>query len=147
MSPVATLPAPTVARTLSRIEAFKAQGVSLKYPTRSWSGVRWEDGVVVIAMRDADIQVQDEALSCLLWIPVIEGATSWSDSPSKQERLEHCRLAVLHGGADGLIVCGEAARVKADVLLSLRVEKRRDQYWATWGPTARVLPLRVETEA
>jgi hypothetical protein len=147
MSPVATLPAPAVARTLSRIEAFKAQGVSLKYPTRSWSGVRWEDGVVVIAMRDADIQVQEEGLSCLLWIPVIEGATSWSDSPSKQERLEHCRLAVLHGGADGLIVCGEAARVKADALLSLRVEKRRDQYWARWGPTARVLPLRVATEA
>jgi hypothetical protein len=147
MSPVATLPAPTVARTLSRLDAFKAHGVALRYPTRSWSGVRWEDGVVVIAIREADIQVQEEALSCLLWVPVIEGATSWSDSPSKQERLEHCRLAVLHGGADGLIVCGEAARVKADALLSLRVEKRCDRYWATWGPTARVLPLRVATEA
>jgi hypothetical protein len=147
MPPLTTLPRRTAARALSRADAFKAHGVSLKYPARSWSGVRWVDGVVVIALRDTDVRVEKEGCSCLLWTPVIEGATSWADSPSKQERLEHCRLAVLQGGAEGIMVCGEAALVKADRSLALHVEKRRNEYWATWGWTARVLLLRTPAKA
>jgi hypothetical protein len=147
MPPVATFPKRSIRRTLSREDAFKAQGVSLKYPARSWSGVRLEDGVVVLAIRDADVQIDDEGFSCLLWAPVIEGATCSADSPSKQERLEHCRLAALHRGADGLLVCGDSAQVQPDVILALHVAKRRDEYWATWGCPARILPLRNSLNA
>ena len=49
-------------RKLSRVEAFAGQGVSLRFPARSWSRVRADDGAVVIV---------------LLWAPVIEGATEW----------------------------------------------------------------------
>ena len=135
-------------RRLSRAHAFEAQGVTLRYPTRSWSGVRFEDGVVVLALRECDIQGHDEGFSCLLWAPLIEGVTHWADRPSRQERLEHCRLAVVHGGADGLLVCGDAALVEPDALLALRVEKRRDEYWATWGFAARTqTPRRGAREA
>ena len=43
----------------------------------------------------------------------------------------------MHGGADGLLVCGDAGLVEPDAILALRVEKRRDEYWATWGFAAR----------
>ena len=131
------LPRRNPARRLSREHAFEVQGVALKYPARSWSGVRFEDGMVVFAMREADVQVHDDGYSCLLWTPVIEGATEWVDRPSEQERLEHCRLAVLHGGAEGLLVCGEAAQVDSDAVLALRVAKRDGEYWASWGFTVR----------
>jgi len=137
MRPFRIIPRQNPARRLSRADAFEAQGVTLRYPARSWSGVRLADGVVVLAMRECDVQAGDQGFSCLLWGPLIEGATEWADRPSKQERLEHCRLAVLHGGAEGLLVCGEAAQVDPDEVLALRVEKRRDEYWATWGSAAR----------
>ncbi|HSU62636.1 MAG TPA: hypothetical protein VLJ12_02050 [Burkholderiales bacterium] len=119
------------------MDAFEAQGVTLRYPARSWSGVRLEDGVVVLALRECDVEGHDEGFSCLLWAPLIEGVTPWVDRPSRHERLEHCRLALVHGGADGLLVCGDAALVEPDAMLALRVEKRRDEYWATWGFAAR----------
>ena len=99
--------------------------------------MRLKDGAVVLAIRECDVHGDDEGFSCLLWTPVIEATTEWVDRPSKQERLEHCRLAIVHGGADGLLVCGEAALVEPDAILALRVEKRRDEYWATWGFAAR----------
>jgi hypothetical protein len=140
MRPFGTMLKPIARRTLSRLEAFKAQGVAVKYPARSWSGVRWEDGVVVFAIRDADVQAHEEAFSCLLWSPGVAGETNWVDR-CQQERLEHCCLAALHGGADGFLVCGEAARVQPNALVALHVEKRRNEYWATWGSAARLLAL------
>ena len=46
--------ASAASRRISRIEAFAAQGVTLAYPSRSWSGVREDDGAVVIAMREGE---------------------------------------------------------------------------------------------
>ena len=96
-------------------------------------GVRRRDGVVVLAIREGDVQVRGEGYRCLLWGPVVEGATEWVDRPSKQERLEHCRIAALHGGGEGLVVRGEAAQVDCSAVLALHVEKRGAEYWATWG--------------
>jgi len=121
--------------------------VTLRYPARSWSGVRFDDGVVVLALRECDVEGHDDGFSCLLWAPPIEGITQWADRPSRQERLEHCRLALVHGGADGLLVCGDAALVEPDAILALRVEKRRDEYWATWGFAARTQTPRGRRDA
>lgn len=132
-------PRQTPERKLSRVQAFDAQGVTLRYPARSWSGVRRSDGVVVLAMREGDVQVYAEGYRCLLWSPVVEGATEWVDRPSKLERLEHCRIAALHGGAEGLVVRGEAAQVDCNAVLALHVEKRGAVYWATWGSADRML--------
>jgi hypothetical protein len=118
---------------ISRIQAFTEQGVTLAYPARSWSGVREDDGAVVIGIREAEVQVAADGFRCLLWSPVIEGATEWVDRPIKQERLGHCRLAIVSGGADGLMVCGARAEVEAGFVLSLRVEKVGAEYWAFWG--------------
>lgn len=117
---------------ISRIQAFEDQGVSLAYPARSWSGVR-EDGAVVIAIRAGEVQSSFDGFRCLLWSPVIEGATEWVDRPIKQERLGHCRMAASLGGADGFLVSGSAAEVERNEVFGLRVEKRNGEYWAFWG--------------
>lgn len=121
---------------ISRVQAFAEQGVTLTYPSRSWSGVRYDDGAVVIAIREGEVQAGFDGFQCLLWSPVIEGATQWVDRPIKQERLQHCRLALIHGGADGLIVGGSSADVDRNRVLMLRVEKRGSEYWAFWGSIA-----------
>jgi hypothetical protein len=118
---------------IPRIQAFSEQGVTLAYPARSWSGVREDDGAVVIGMREAEVHVCADGFRCLLWSPVIEGATEWIDRPNKEERLGHCRRAFAWGGADGLIVCGTRAEVERGSVLSLRVEKAGAEYWAFWG--------------
>jgi len=120
-------------RRISRIQAFADQGVTLTYPARSWSGVRGDDGVVVIAIREGEVQASAEGFSCLLWSPIIEGATEWVDRPIRRERLGHCRLASAFGGADGLLVGGERAEVDAQLVLSLRIEKIGAEFWAFWG--------------
>lgn len=120
-------------RKVSRIEAFAEQGVSLRFPARSWSGVRTDDGAVVIAVREGEVQSAFDGFRCLLWAPVIEGATEWIDRPAKAERLQHCRLAALNGGAEGLLVGGPRGEVNADSVLELRVELREGEYWAFWG--------------
>lgn len=125
-----------VPKRISREQAFADVGVSLAYPPRSWSGVREEDGAVVFAIREGEIQAAFDGFRCLLWSPVIEGATEWVDRPIKQERLGHCRLAVTYGGAEGLLVSGAAAQVLRGTVLSLRVEKLRAEYWAFWGSAA-----------
>src|ERR1700682_1292181 len=100
------LPRRNPARRLSREAAFEVQGVALQYPARSWSGVRFEDGMVVFAMREADVQVHDDGYRCLLWSRVIEGATEWVDRPSKQERRRTRRVAGVPGGGGGLVGWG-----------------------------------------
>ncbi|MGQ0651067.1 MAG: hypothetical protein ACT4P4_02180 [Betaproteobacteria bacterium] len=127
---------------ISRVQAFAEQGVSLAYPQRSWSGVRADDGGVVIAIREGEIQCAFEGFRCLLWSPVIEGATEWVDRPIKHERLSHCRIAATFGGADALVVCGAAAEVERGKVFTLRVEKIGAEYWAFWGATA--CPLGID---
>lgn len=121
---------------ISRVQAFSEQGVTLAYPARSWSGVRAEDGMVVIAIREGEVQASFDGFSCLLWSPVIEGATEWVDRPIKHERLTHCRLAVRYGGAEGLLIGGSGATVDQGSVLELRIEKRGAEYWAFWGTVA-----------
>ena len=121
---------------LSREQAFAEQGVTLAYPARSWSGGREDDGAVVIAMRGAEIHAAFDGFRCLLWAPVIEGATEWVDRPVKQERLDHCRRAFARGGADGLVASGTAAEIDRGCVFSLRVEKIGAEYWGFWGSLA-----------
>ena len=123
---------------ISRVQAFSEQGVTLAYPARSWSGVREDDGAFVIAIREGEVQASFDGFSCLLWSPVIEGATEWIDRPIKHERLTHCRLALVYGGAEGLLVGGSAATVDQGRVIELRIEKRGAEYWAFWGTIASI---------
>ena len=120
-------------RKVTRVQAFVEQGVSLRFPARSWSGVREDDGRVVIAIREGEVQSAFDGFRCLLWATVIEGATEWIDRPEKLERLQHCRLALLNGGAEGLVVGGPRGEVNLGAVLELRVELRKGEYWAFWG--------------
>jgi hypothetical protein len=120
-------------RRLPRANAFAARGVTLKYPERSWSGVSMRDGAVVLAMRTVDVHVNDDGCSCLLWARAME----WVHGPSKQERLEHCQLAMLHGAAEGLLDYGESTGVDPDESVSLRVIRICGEYWAKWGSATR----------
>lgn len=122
-----------VPRRVSRVEAFEQQGVSLVYPSRSWSGTRKSDGSVVIALREGEIHAFRDGFRCLLWAPVIEGATEWVDRAIKAERLQHCRLAAADGGADAFIVRGSAAEVEHGAAIGLRVALQRGEYWGYWG--------------
>jgi hypothetical protein len=123
-------------RRLSRAGAFAAQGVRLRHPAHSWSGVRFGDGAVVLAIRASDVRMDDHGCSCLLWERRAGGFARWLDSLGEQERLEHCRLAVRNGGAQGLLVHGEG--VDPLEVIALRVVKLGSAYWAKWGSVARV---------
>lgn len=133
-------------RLVSRSLAFGMTGVSLA--NRFWSrgGVRSTDGGVVMALWADDVRRAEGACSYLLWAPNLEGARPWSDKPGGQERLEHCRKALERGSAEGLLVFGtrlegtlpdeKALNVDGadgDSLLAMSVEKRGEEYWATWG--------------
>jgi hypothetical protein len=136
-------------RLVSRSQAFGLRGVSLA--NRFWSrgGVRASDGAVVLALWADDVQTAEGGCSCLLWAPNAGGARPWSDKPGGRERLEHCRRAAERGGAEGLLVYGERLEgslpedkalhvhgADPDTVLAMRVEKRGDEYWATWGGRA-----------
>lgn len=113
-------------RLIPRVRAFEARGVSLKYPSRSRSGVRADDGTVILAIRARDLRRHRRGSRCVIWTPD-EAAID------HEERLEHCRLAALHGSAEGLITYGEAAKVDPDVVLPLRVVRRGQEYWAEFS--------------
>jgi hypothetical protein len=120
------------------------QGVTLR--SRAWSrgGIR-EDGVVVLALVADEVQKRaGVADSYLLWAPNVHGSRPWSDTPGGVERLEHCRIAHERGAAEGLLMYGKRAagaapeddgahkaRVDANNVLQLRVEKRGEEYWAS----------------
>jgi hypothetical protein len=136
-------------RLVSRSQAFGMRGVNLHNRFWSRSGVRESDGTVVLALWADDVQAEGAACACLLWAPNAGGGRPWSDKPGGRERLEHCRRAAERGSAEGLLVYGErlegslpedkALRVDgadADTVLTLRVEKRGEEYWAAWGGPA-----------
>src|SRR5712664_4473772 len=133
-------------RVVTRGKAFEMNGVSLGNRVWSCGGVR-TDGAVLLSMRAEDVQKAEGANSCLLWAPNIADSRPWSDSPGGKERLEHCRIALERGAAEGLLIYGKRAagappedklpradRVDAETVLNLRVEKRGDEYWASWTP-------------
>ena len=122
---------------LSRVDAFAAQGVTLKDPAHSWSGVR-EDGAVVIAILEADVHAHAGGFSCLLWAPphAEPSDVAWQERRIQSERREHCRIAAMRGSAKVLLVRGADAVVEDDFVLEARVENQRGEFWALWGDTA-----------
>jgi hypothetical protein len=122
---------------LSIARAFTWLGVTLKFPTLSRSGVRGDDGMVVFAMPRARVRVNDWGCSCPLWIPSDAGAGREMERPSGLERLQHCRLAVRHGVAEGFLIDADGAPLTRSEALALQVVKTGGEYWATWGATAR----------
>ena len=114
-------------RLIPRVRAFEARGVSLKYPSRSRSGVRADDGAVILAIRARDLRRHRRGSRCVVWAP--DEARGAMD-PVSRDLLEHCRLAALRGNAEGLITYGEAAQVDPNVVLPIRVVRRGAQYWA-----------------
>jgi hypothetical protein len=137
---------PNSRHLVSRNKAFEMHGVLLQNARWSWGGVRRADGAVVMTLWADDVQSSDGGCSYLLWAPNINGSRPWSDKPGGKERLEHCRIAMTRGGAEGLLVYGErlegtlpedkASSVRGTdpkVLLRFRVTQRGDEFWATWG--------------
>ena len=110
-------------RLIPRVRAFEARGAVLKFPSRSWSGVRADDGAVILAIRARDLRRDQRGSCCVLWKP-------GEAAMDREERLKHCRLAALHGRAEGLLAYGEPAKVDPDVVLPLRVVRRGAEYWA-----------------
>ena len=136
---------------VTRSKAFEMHGVSPRNRVWSRGGVR-TDGAVVLALRAADVQQAGAGNSCLLWAPNVADSSPWSDTPGGKERLEHCRMALERGAAEGLLVYSappagaapkrngsKADRVDAQTVLKLRIEKRDDEYWASWIPQKQVL--------
>lgn len=136
-------------KLLPRSRAFGARGVWLQDAKTSWSGVRKEDGAVVMALWQASIEAVDGTCACLLWAPNTDGSRPWSDSAAGRERLEHCKLAMERQGAEGLLVHGEALEgrlpedrartvlgIDAETVVRFKVELRGDEYWASWGRKA-----------
>jgi hypothetical protein len=128
---------------VTRTKAFEMHGVSPRNRTWSRGGVR-TDGAVVLALRVDEVQPAGVGKACLLWGPNVGGSRPWSDSPGGQERLEHCRMALERGAAEGLLIYGaKTDRVDAQTVLKLQVEKRDDEYWATWVPQKHVVVREV----
>jgi hypothetical protein len=116
---------------LSPAQAFAAHGVTLRFPARSLSGVRSEDGVVLFAVRADDVRTDADGSSTPLWTP----ARAALDRASSDERLEHCRLAMRQGGAEGFVL-NRAPRDER-CAFALRVVRAGHEYWARWGSVAR----------
>src|SRR5689334_1676614 len=108
-------------RTMPRMAAFGEQGVVLKYPSASWSGVRGVDGMVLFAVRAEEVVVDADGSRCLLWAPDrVQTACAVN-----AERLEHCMLALRHGQAEGMLAFQNGAEIDPRFVLSMRVERHR----------------------
>jgi hypothetical protein len=137
-------------KLVPRRSAFRMLGVHLNAGMSSWGGVRQSDGIVVLSLWADDVRSENGGCSCLLWAPNNKaGSRPWSDTPAGKERLEHCKLAVQKGEAEGFLVHG--VRLKdvlpeerahsvdgADpaVVIQFQVVQRGAEYWALWGSVA-----------
>jgi hypothetical protein len=124
---------------LSWRRACELQGVALKYPTRSSSGVRFDDGAIMFAIRAEDVLVNEHGCTVLLGAPDASEARPGYGEAAAHERLKNCRIAAKRGRAVGLLVYGEHPRVYADAPFELRVDKIGTEYWAYWGSVSRWL--------
>jgi len=122
---------------LTRARAFYSHGVLLSLPARSRSGVRNDDGMVVFAMAAMAVRVDEWGCACPLWLPADRLAVEGPDRDVSAELLEHCRLAIRHGAAEGFLLHGDGALAHASDVLALRVVKAGKEYWAKWGAAAR----------
>ena len=112
---------------------FRSHGVTLESQSRSRSGVRQEDGMVVFAMPAERVRVDPWGCSCLLWA----GAKRLPGDALSVEALRHCRLAVQHGVAEGFLLDKDLMPIERQALLGLRVARVGSEYWARWGNAAR----------
>ncbi len=137
-----------IKKLISRSKAFELRGVYLQDPGWSRGGVRKTDGMVVVTIWAGDVRAADGGCSYLLWSPNVAGSCTWSDTPGGKERLEHCRLALERGEAEGLLVHGSRIEgslpddkaesidgVDPEVLVRMHVEMRGKEFWGTWGKT------------
>ena len=116
-----------------RARFFRLHGVILQSQSRSRSGVRDEDGMVVFAMPTERVSVDAWGCSCLLWA----GANRLLHDALSVDTLRHCRLAVQHGVAEGFLVDRDQAPLEPQELVGVRVVKVGAEYWARWGNAAR----------
>lgn len=121
---------------LTRARAFYSRGVLLSLPARSRSGVRNDDGMVVFAMPAHAVRIDECGCLCPLWLPADRAGEDERDREISEEVLEHCRLAVHHGLAEGFLLYGDASLARASELLALHVVKTGTEYWAKWGAAA-----------
>jgi hypothetical protein len=125
-------------RLITRGKAFEKHGVVPANRVWSRGGVR-ADGAVVFVIRADEVQKTDGPDRHLLWAPNIGDSNPWSDTAGGKERLQHCRIALERGVAEGLLIYGNrAGLVDAGQVLSLSIEKRGEEYWATCAPQKRV---------
>jgi hypothetical protein len=128
-------------RLVSRAKAFAARGA--RPASRLWSrgAIRADDTVVLMLSAEAAEKAAGAA-HYLLWAPNVGASHPWSDTASGRERLQHCRIALERGAAEGLLTYGKRAagaapgdtgttreRIDAETVLALRVEKRGEEYW------------------
>ena len=116
----------------TRARAFERHGVIITYPALSRSGLREHDGMVVFAIEAAEVRTDDWGCSSVLWRPLSRD----------DEALEHCRLAVCRGAAEGFLLYADNASEDCQGMLSLRVVKSGVEYWARWGRGARAVVRR-----
>ena len=116
-----------------RARFFHSHGVALESVSRSRSGVREEDGIVVFAMPSERVSVDAWGCSCLLW----PGSNRLPADPLSLETLRHCRLAVQQGLAEGFLLDRDQAPIDGPQLLALRVVKSGTEFWARWGAASR----------
>lgn len=113
----------------ARARAFERYGVTVTYPALSRSGMREHDGMVVFAIEAAEVRTDDWGCSSVLWRPLSRD----------DEALQHCRLAVRRGSAEGFLVYSDGISKECEGMLALRVVKSGAEYWARWGRGARAV--------
>jgi len=136
-------------KLVPRRSAFRMLGVHLTAGMSSWGGVRKSDGMVVLSLWADDVRSENGGCSCLLWAPNESRSRPWSDTSAGKERLEHCKLAVEKGEAEGFLVQGVRLKgvlpeerahsvegVDPEVIIRFRVVQRGAEYWALWGSAA-----------
>lgn len=118
-------------------QAFKCRGVNLKHPAHSRSGLRDGDGVVVFAMPESRVRVNDWGCSCPLWLPSDARGGQDVHAAISREKLQHCMLAVRLGMAEGFLLDAHEVPAASTEVLTLHVMKLGAEYWATWGGIVR----------
>lgn len=119
-----------------RARFFRSHGVTLESPMRSRSGLRDEDGVAVFAMPKERVSMDAWGSSCLLWV---EG--------DAEETLNHCKLAVQQGLAEGFLLDRDQAPMGRQALLALRVVRIGGEFWARWGNSVRAEAARQKSSS
>lgn len=132
-------------KLVAKRKAFEMRGVTLKNTRWSWGGIRPADGVVVFSVWKDEVSETEKGYEYLLWGPNHDGSRPWADKHGGREQLEHCKLALAAGEAEGLLIFGErrgldlppdqASRVMgADphTIIRFRPEMLGEEYWAVW---------------